>query len=639
MCGISGGISLGSAISTYECWQMVGLGRHRGPDGSQVVFAGKEKFEQDIGARSNDSWMAMGHSRLTIIDLSDASNQPFLSEDGRYALVFNGEIYNYVELKLELEMIGIQFKTTGDTEVLMKALSTWGVDAISKLRGMFAFAFADYQNRKILLARDRYGVKPLHIYRVGERCYFASEIKQFTSLNGWTPLVNKESALQFLLYGVTDHRQETLFSNVERVLPGHFLELTFNQPYDGQQQAWYVEEKVNTYRTYSEAVESFRQSFIDSVQVHMRSDVPIGACLSGGLDSSSIVGVVASNFPEQSICTFTATSELKKIDETKFVNAVTQKTECKPHFVEPTALSLLQDLESLAWHQDEPFGGTSIYAQWCVFQLVKKTGVKVVLDGQGADELLAGYNSFLLTYLVSLIRRGRFVRFITQYIKIKNAGRVDLKSIAQLVVYQTLNAKLFGWLGRRLKVASQNGGNWINPVLLDEMDIEDPFRVGNCFPRNIRDLSDHMINVSNLPMLLRFEDRNSMAHSVESRVPFVDKQVFNCAKGLAERHLIDGDYTKRVLRDGLADFLPDEIRYRKDKIGFQTAEEVWMRQYPEEFKSLVSAAVARCQKFFNTDTERICFQTIEGTTAFSPVPWRVISFGIWAKVFDVQGVE
>ena len=262
-----------------------------------------------------------------------------------------------------------------------------------------------------------------------------------------------------------------------------------------------------------------------------------------------------------------------------------------------------------------------------------------MLDGQGADELLAGYNSFLLTYLVSLIRRGRFVRFITQYIKIKNAGRVDLKSIAQLVVYQTLNARLFGWLGRRLKVASQNGGNWINPVLLDEIEIEDPFRVGNCFPRNIRDLSDHMINVSNLPMLLRFEDRNSMAHSIESRVPFVDKQVFNCAKGLAERHLIDGDYTKRVLRDGLADFLPDEIRFRKDKIGFQTAEEVWMRQYPEEFKSLVSDAVARCQKFFNTDTERICFQTIEGTTAFSPVPWRVISFGIWAKVFEVQGVE
>jgi asparagine synthase (glutamine-hydrolysing) len=637
MCGISGGISSGSAISTNECWQMVDLGRHRGPDGSQVVFAGSNEFEHDTGNTPSGSWIAMGHSRLTIIDLSEASNQPFLSEDGRYALVFNGEIYNYVELKLELEAIGIQFKTTGDTEVLMKALSIWGADAISKLRGMFAFAFADYQKKSILLARDRYGVKPLHVFRAGERCYFASEIKQFTALAEWTPYVNREIALQFLLYGVTDHRRETLFSGVERVLPGHFILLTLDQLDKGVQQAWYEEDKVNTYRSYSEAVESFRQSFIDSVKVHMRSDVPIGSCLSGGLDSSSIVGVASSFFPDQSIRTFTATSELKKIDETKFVNAVLQRTTCEPYFVEPTATDLLQDLEALAWHQDEPFGGTSIYAQWCVFRLVKKEGVKVVLDGQGADELLAGYNSFLLTYLVSLIRRGRFMRFIRQYTKIKNAGRADFMSIVKLVFYQSTDAKYFGWLGKRLKIASQNGGNWINPILLDEKEVKDPFRMGKSFPRNIHALSDHMINVSNLPMLLRFEDRNSMAHGVESRVPFVDKKVVKSVRGLAERHLIDGDYTKRVLRDGLADFLPDEIRYRTDKIGFQTAEEVWMRQYPDEFKLLVSAALASCQKFFTADTERICFQIIEGRAAYTPVPWRVISFGIWAKVFEVQG--
>lgn len=616
---------------------MVQLGNHRGPDGSKLSFAANNGFDSQIDDELVRTWCVLGHSRLTILDLSDASSQPFNSKDGRYSLVFNGEIYNYVELREELQSLGVVFQSSGDSEVLLEALIAWGTDAIPKLRGMFAFAFVDSKKYWVLLARDRYGIKPLHYYRTGESLYFASEIKQFTALQKWEPRVNEELALQFLLYGLTDHRRETMFQNVERVLPGHFVKVFRGFPDEIQQEPWYEETEIEKIQSYEKASKHYADVFVDSIKVHLRSDVPVGSCLSGGLDSSTIVGVAKHFIGDEPFHTFTATSEIDQIDETKFVEAVVDFTGVIPHYVQPTNERLIQELDLLTWHQDEPFGGTSIYAQWCVFQLIKETGIKVVLDGQGADEQLAGYNSFLLTYLSNLLRYGRIIKFFREYRSIRSSKRITNIGFFQFFVYQTFSERLVKIVGSKLKVASQNGGDWIRDDILSRNHVADPFRVHGKVPKNIRDLSNQMLNVSNLPMLLRFEDRNSMAHSVESRVPFVDRKVIDAAKAMKEDYLIDGVYTKRAMRDGLSEYLPEVIRLRKDKIGFQTAEEVWMRNNTKVFKQLIRESVERCDNFFTNETLNRCNEVIDGDVPFSSIPWRVISFGAWAKVFQVRG--
>jgi asparagine synthase (glutamine-hydrolysing) len=639
MCGICGIVSVKTETDVRTVWEMVELGVHRGPDGSKVSFATEHGFENLSTSNGNPitSWCSLGHSRLTILDLTSASDQPFISADKRYSLVYNGEIYNYLELKNELESLGVEFSTEGDTEVLFQSLILWGHEAIHRLRGMFAFVFIDSQEKSVLLARDRYGIKPLHYFVDSGVLYFASEIKQFTKLECWNPIVNEEVALQFLLYGVTDHRAETFFKHVHRLLPGHYIEFGDSSKGKVEQVQWAKKKANHRGKTYSDAVDAYRNDFEDSIRVHLRSDVPVGSCLSGGLDSSAIVGVASSILPIQSVQTFTATSEQESIDESKYVNAVVQLNNCQAHFVRPTAERLFEDLEKLVWHQDEPFGGTSIFAQWCVFSSIKSAGVKVVLDGQGADEQLAGYNSFLLTYLTSLIRRGKFFSLYRNYRQISAAGRVNFSAIAKFFIYQTFSFAFVSKIAKTLGIASQNGFNWINPGIIERNQIKDPFRQNGKVPRTISDLSSQMTRTSNLPMLLRFEDRNSMAHGVESRVPFVDYKLFDLVEDFPDEFFIDGTYTKKILRDSLSDYLPDEVRTRTDKIGFQTAEEIWLMSNQPKFKQLVSDAVHECPQFFSERTLEICSEIISGRRAFSNLPWRVISFGLWAKTFKVKG--
>ncbi len=613
------------------------LGKHRGPDGSKVSTAVGKSFRDCDTDQDVISTCVMGHSRLTILDLSEASNQPFTSLDGRYSLVFNGEIYNYIELREELTRLGVTFSSSGDTEVLLNVLINWGVDGISKLRGMFAFAFVDLEDEIVLLARDRYGIKPLHVFTDHSNLYFASEIKQFTELPTWNPTVDEEVALQFLLYGVTDHGPKTMFAGVERVLPGHFMRVKFNGIHSTLQRAWYSEPDIEELESYKQACDSYLDAFLDSITVHLRSDVAIGSCLSGGLDSSAIVGVANSLLTNNQFHTFTATSELESINEEKYVNSVVEFNSCIPHFVQPTCRGLLDELELLTWHQDEPFGGTSIFAQWCVFKLAHDSGIKVLLDGQGADEQLAGYNSFLHTYLSSLLRKLKLVSFIREFRELTTSRRITTVGFVQFMFYQLFPEKFVRTIGRRLGIASQNGNGWINPAVVNRNLVTDPFKHHGKVPKDVKSLSRQMIEFSNLPMLLRFEDRNSMAHGIESRVPFVDPKVMHVTSQISDDYLIDGVYTKSVLRDGLSNYLPDAVRLRKDKIGFQTAEEVWMRNNPEEFKSLVRDSVERCKTFFTDQTISACHDVVDGRVPYSPLAWRVISFGEWTKVFKVKG--
>jgi asparagine synthase (glutamine-hydrolysing) len=390
--------------------------------------------------------------------------------------------------------------------------------------------------------------------------------------------------------------------------------------------------------SFDEAKKEYRRLLLESVDVHLRSDVEVGSCLSGGLDSSAIVGIVseyskAHNFSQH---TFTAMSEDASIDESRFAQAVVDQTKSNPHFITPTGDQLWNSVTKLAWHQDEPFGSTSIYAQWKVFEGANKSGLKVMLDGQGADEQLGGYNSFVNTYLTSELRKMHLLRFAKDFQNYRNSSRTSTLSFAQFVAYSTLSERFVKTLGRRFGVASQNHLGWVNEKVVNSCKLGDPFRINGKVPKTVRDLSTDMVFRTNLPMLLRFEDRNSMAHGVEARVPFVDGPLMHFALSLPPEYLLQGDLTKPLLRESVGDFMPTLVLNRRDKIGFQTAERLWFKKDKLRIEVMINEAVERLPTLFGATTKQKVMRVLDGYESFNNIPWRVLSTFFWANAHMVE---
>ena len=629
MCGISAAISKNRTLRRSEISEITSAVTHRGPDGDGVWTN-----EGD----SEHNWIGIGHTRLSILDLSSASRQPFLSSDGRYALTFNGEIYNFLELRNQLEKLGYRFVTNGDTEVLMFALVEWGVDALRRLRGMFALVFVDIHKMRVLVARDEFGIKPLYRCAHNQNVYFASEIKQFATISNRRNRLNTDVSMDFLLYGLTDHRRETHFQDVEHVLPGEYILIDGARNFHESRVTWRKTDFEIFGGSYEDACDEYRRLLLESVSIHLRADVEIGSCLSGGLDSSAIVGIASRNSKGHLSRhhTFTATSEDPTIDETAFARSVVDATNSIPHFIQPNADQLWEDMRKLAWHQDEPFGSTSIYAQWQVFKAASDSGIKVMLDGQGADEQLGGYDSFIHTHLGAELRGGNFKQFATDFRSFGRAGRVSPSSFIQYIGYSILNEQLVKSLGRRLGVGSQNHLGWVNSETLSCTGNRDPYRTNGKVPRTVRELSTDMVFRSNLPMLLRFEDRNSMAHGVEARVPFVDGPLMHFALSLPAKYLMSGSLTKPLLRDAAGEFMPELVRNRRDKIGFQTAEQKWFKENPERVISLVTDAIERLPTLFGNGTLQKTDRVLSGEESFNNIPWRILSTFIWAEAHNVE---
>jgi asparagine synthase (glutamine-hydrolysing) len=411
MCAI-----VGLLTQAREIWQPVGrmtaLLRHRGPDdegyllvssGGVVCLGGEdtptEAYRADMSFRptgklgpqsaAEDAWLALGHRRLSILDLSPLGHQPMSYQD-RYWIVYNGEVYNYLELRPELEAAGHRFRSHCDTEVILAAYAQWGTDCFSRFNGMWALAIYDVLKDELVLARDRFGVKPLYYWATDSLFAFASEIKAFTCLPGWRPRVNGQAVHDFLLSGLQDHSGQTLFADVFQLEPGCLARLKCGQWREAKGSLevtrWYHLQPQPFVGSFGDAATQFRELLIDSVRLRLRADVPVGSCLSGGLDSSSIVCATRRLLREQAAgCahkTFSACSDIKRFDEREFIAKVVAATGVEPHYVFPSLKDLFAELDRVVWHQDEPFAGTSIYAQWCVFKLAAEADIKVMLDGQ-----------------------------------------------------------------------------------------------------------------------------------------------------------------------------------------------------------------------------------------------------------------
>jgi asparagine synthase (glutamine-hydrolysing) len=610
---------------------------HRGPDGS-----GWKVFRSVAGP------VALGHRRLSIIDLSDAAQQPMAYADERYWIVYNGEIYNYIELRGELEAAGRRFRTQSDTEVLLAALAQWGQAALDRLVGMFAFVVWDSAAQSIFAARDSFGVKPLYVFATPQGVALASEIKQFTGLSGFSARLNVARAYDFLSSGIMEHTDGTLFEGVRQLRGGECVGFDLQRWRLGEDlpiRRWYrIQEPGTLDIGEREAGQRFRALLADSVRIHLRSDVPVGTCLSGGLDSSSIVCLMARELDaagqRAKVNSVSACYDEQSVDERPFMEAVVERTRCIPHWCYPRFEDAFALAERITWHQDEPYGSTSIFAQWCVFEEARRAGLKVMLDGQGADEQLAGYHSCFPQYFAGLIRQRQFATLLHAILERRIWHGVSLADQIRSLFVLLTPARWARWLRRkRLAVAHHDwlAGDGLRPYLGGSAFEIARESIGRPAVRGIGDLCIVLTHSANLAMLLHWEDRNSMAHSVEARVPFLDHRLVEFAIALGDRHKMVGGDTKRVLRRAMTGILPDVVRDRRDKLGFATPESEWFRgPLREAVVAGIEQTLARYPGLLNPAGVRArADDMLCGRRPVDFSLWRIISLGIWGRVFAV----
>lgn len=630
---------------------MTRIVRHRGPDGEGLAFfdpgtggvtpvTSEQTPAGILGAQEIPAGctVGLGHRRLSILDLSTAGHQPMCDPAGNCWISFNGEIYNYLELRAELAALGHAFRTGTDTEVILAAWRQWGEQCLPHFNGMFAFVILDRQTRQLFAARDRFGVKPLYFWLTPSGgLALASEIKQFTTHPGWRPRLNGQLAYDFLNWGVSDHRAETLFAGVRQLRGGESLSVSLGGPVIACPRRWYALQAAGFTGDLVTAAVKFRDLFDDSVRLRLRADVPVGSCLSGGLDSSSIVCTMRAQLGERATelqNIFSAYSDVPRFDERRFIQDVAEATGAAAHHVVPGSDALRAELDSIVWHQDEPFGSTSIYAQWCVFRLAREHGVEVMLDGQGADEALGGYHGYFGPRLAGLLRQGRWGAFRREAAAIRTLHGQTWSLQARILANELLPHRCADWL-RRLAGRTARGPSFLNLQKLGAVP-GSPHDGSVDLRDSVRSLSHAQLTALNLPMLLRFEDRDSMAHSVEARLPFLDYRLVEFCLGLPEDFKLSDGWTKRVLREGMRGRLPESIRLRRDKLGFATAEEVWMRErHRAEFLQLVDAAIESSGGILTAEARRKAERILDGTEPFSFLVWRFISFGAWIRRFNV----
>jgi asparagine synthase (glutamine-hydrolysing) len=666
MCGISGFVSFGKGnVSVLK--DMTNVIRHRGPDDEGFAFFSESlthlcwgadtprnvlesKFpftpQKDIQTTQElEFQVGLGHRRLSILDLSAAGHQPMCTQDQNFWIVYNGEVYNHLELRMELEKLGYRFCSHSDTEVILAAFQQWGTKSFDRLQGMFAFLIYDKKNKNIIAVRDRFGIKPLY-YRVSEHgIAFASEIKQFTCTKDWSAHLNGQRAYDFLNWSLTDHTEETLFEGVFQLKGGQYLELSIDQ-YPTLQpgrplpvKTWYTLQAQPFSGTFDEAATGLRTRLQDSVRFHLRADVPVGSCLSGGLDSTAITCLMNQILIQQGgghlQKTFSACSQIQKFDERHYIDVVVDSAKLDSHYVYPESAGLFADCQKLIWHQDEPFGSSSIFAQWHVFKLAAENDVKVMLDGQGADEQLAGYHNFFGPYLTGLLKQGNLPELLKEISAMKKLHRYSalttIKRIGNTLLPEFLRQTLRGWAGK-----STAAPDWVDLRKMKAKPV-DPFTAAGFKASSLADFSISQLTSSNLPMLLHWEDRDSMAHSVESRVPYLDHRLVEYAISLPDSYKLKGGLTKRTLRSAMKGYMPDEIVNRIDKLGFITAEEYWLKeQATAEFRAALHDSIESSGGILNENLKTLFEDMVAGRKPFSHLIWRAICFGAWIREFKVQ---
>jgi asparagine synthase (glutamine-hydrolysing) len=653
MCGIAGIVHFHEPLQPETIRRMTGALRHRGPDDEGFLAANLEKG-RGVPLLGSESMLKgpeietfrepvnafLGHRRLSIIDLSTSGHGPMSNEDGSVWISYNGEIYNYQDLRSQLEGLGHRFQSRTDTEVALHAYEAWGWDCLSRFNGMWAFALLDLKTKRLFCARDRAGVKPFYYRYDGKSFCFASEIKSLLTVNGFQAVPNEQMVADYLLSGLLDHTQGTFFRGIDQLRPGHYLMLE-----DGQiriQPYWDLEAKEDCFERNEEVEEHFQELLRDSVRLRLRSDVPVGTCLSGGLDSSTIVclanqlmfngATIDPILVGERQKTFSSCSEIPGYDERPYIEEVVRQSGAEKNCVFPGAETLLHDLRNLIWYQEEPFGSTSVYAQWCVMRLAREKRVTVLLDGQGGDELLAGYPPALYPRLRQALREGRLLSLMEEIQGLWHRR----ETLPDRLLMKALIAAAPSGLKAPLRKWTGYGTDW-----MDEGFQKRHSRVlvsPRKFPHDLDNYLYQIFRETILPSLLHYEDRNSMAFSLEARLPFLDYRLVEFAFSLPVEQKIRSGVSKVILRNSMRGILPETVRTRKDKMGFVTPEAIWFRTaLRDTIKEIIDSKSFSDRGYFNVREVKDAFKRhCEGKIDISATIWRWVNLELWCRTFVDQ---
>jgi asparagine synthase (glutamine-hydrolysing) len=662
MCGIFGTWQLdGRPLDLLRFRRATDAMRHRGPDdegyllvntqtGRTVSCAG-ENTDPRLGLSPLESFaddqfdLALGFRRLAILDLSPAGHQPMSRADGRLWIVLNGEIYNHEELRGQLIEQGHDFRSRTDTEVALAAYEEWGPDCLLHFNGMWALAVWNGKENALLLARDRLGIKPLYYARDNAGITFASEIKALVQSGTVRFEPNEEAIYRYLVAGWLPSPREgsTFFKHIHSVPPG--TSLTVRPEGLTTRRFWRLDLEAQPGATRRDAntIHEFRSLFTDAVHLELRTDVPIGSCLSGGVDSSSIVCTISQLMASDPLSksqlgdrqkTFSAVyGAVAPYDESEHIEKVTEAAGCEAHFSIPTFERLRQEAERLVWQQDEPVLSSSVFAQWCVMNGAQTSGVKVMLDGQGADELLAGYRPYSV-FLADLLRQGRVARALHEARAVEQRTGVPTWSPLFGALRHLLPGRLMDAV-RRQWYAHEQDWSVLNRDFVTKFDhatIAD-WQASSEY-HGLRRHLRYLLEESSLPHLLRYEDRNSMAFGVEARVPFLDHGLVEFSLHQDTSMLLRDGWTKWMLRKAMEGTVPDSVVWRRDKVGFETPETAWLLRWmktepdffrPDSFSSEYLDVKTASNKIAS-------WARNDGRAPHLPL-WRWINLELWLKSF------
>lgn len=603
MCGISGIISKeNQPVADTLIRTMNDRIAHRGPDG-EGFYAGTN--------------FAFGHRRLAILDLSPAGHQPmFFGEE--LVLVFNGEIYNYIEIRTELQALNYTFTSDSDTEVILAAYHCWGQECVKHFNGMWAFALYDKTQGIIFCSRDRFGVKPFYYCNTSRYFAFGSEIRQLLPLNG-SVRANENRVLDYLVAGLEEHTKETFFEGILKLPPSHNLVYQLADHSFSIKRYYEISTRpAIAAMSESEAIKVYMNEFERSIQLRLRSDVKVGTCLSGGLDSSAVAAVASKQYGDLAGRRFSAIharSTEKESDESRFAQTVADFAALDLQLVEPGSDDFLRVLDDVINTQEEPFGSPSVFMQYFVLQKARSLNCIVMLDGQGGDETLLGYEKYYPAYLMDL----RGLKKWRGFLDASKNSKLSRKEVLFYFVYFTRYKIRLKRLKRR--------SSFVREEFLKNYRSEELKKMANAYLR-ISDLQRLEIESTQLPALLKYEDKNSMRHSVETRLPFLDFNVVETALSIKSEYKIHNGWTKYVLRKGLENRLPDSVVWRKNKLGFNAPEKTWLNGIETKIESELQAS-GLIRKY--VDLERLNLKQTDIRTK-----WRLYNLACWQKIHHVE---
>lgn len=601
MCGISGIINKNrSQVAHDEIRTINDLIAHRGPDG-QGFYSSKN--------------IALGHRRLAILDVSSAGQQPMTYRD-RYVITFNGEIYNYVELKEQLCQAGYTFASKTDTEIILAAYDKWGAECVTKFNGMWAFALFDKETQELFCSRDRFGIKPYYYADTEEKFVFGSEIKQILAGAKISAVANIGTVRDFLVEGYHEHTNETFFRGIHCLRPGH--NLIFSLKENSFRETKYYSLNIMpgvSGLTEESAADLILADLKSAVNYQLRSDVKVGVCLSGGVDSSSIAALSSTLYSAGSMGRLQgihAKSSEKEKDESGYAQALAERSDIDLAVIEPTTEEFIEAIDEVVYFQEEPFLTPSIFMQYFVYQKAKRMGCKVMLDGQGADEILLGYERYYSAHMRSMTGFSA----LKEIFLIKNNSRRSLRStLASLLYFSSSRVRIKNLQRKSRFLKAEYIKYFPNIVKVTQAG------------RDIRKMQKMEIESFQLPHLLRYMDKNSMRHSVEGRVPFLDHNFVETCYGISNKFKINGGWTKYILRVAMKGLVPGDVLWRKNKFGFEAPSGSWMNKV----SGMMELAIRKSKLL-----ERMCVDPWDFGKIDRAMFWKLYSVAKWEAIYAVD---